>query len=338
MMCKDLRVLHHVRDQRIGMPLTITQYRHMTLEVLIDRLVNRGVYWLAHEICRFMKLESARAVNRVLVHWASTVIQTHPGSDDVVADIIISKLRNTRGIKFVDIAKASWSRKELAIRLLDQEPRASEQVPMLLNMAEDELALQKALQSGDTDLIYFVMTRLREKMPSSGDFNRMIHNYPLASALYQQLCRLTEPEALMEYYHQHDMYRDKAFLTVKNAYEEARTPEELAANLREALELYAQDKGDGGFMANATEDQLRLITFQKKMSQKHGSKFQGLSVSDTLFFLITRGDLASADMLRKQYKVPDKRFYWIKVKALAKAGDWAELERFGKAKSPIGYE
>jgi hypothetical protein len=86
-----------------------------------------------------------------------------------VADIIISKLRNTRGIKFVDIAKASWSRKDLAIRLLDQEPRASEQVPMLMNMGEDELALQKALHSGDTDLIYFVMTRLREKMVGAGE-------------------------------------------------------------------------------------------------------------------------------------------------------------------------
>lgn len=71
---QNLRVLHHVRDQRIGMPLTIAQYRRMSLEVLIDRLVNRGVYWLAHEICRFMKLESTRAVNRVLVHWASTVV------------------------------------------------------------------------------------------------------------------------------------------------------------------------------------------------------------------------------------------------------------------------
>lgn len=79
------------------------------------------------------------------------------------------------------------------------------------------------------------------------------------------------------------MYREKAFLTVKNAYEEANVPEDLGATLRDALELYAQDKSDGGFMANATEDQLRLITFQKKMSQKHGSKFQGLSVSDTLF-------------------------------------------------------
>ena len=37
-------------------------------------------------------------------------------------------------------------------QLLDYEPRASDQVPLLLAMKEDRLALQKAVDSGDTDL------------------------------------------------------------------------------------------------------------------------------------------------------------------------------------------
>lgn len=37
-------------------------------------------------------------------------------------------------------------------QLLDHEPRASDQVPLLLAMKEDRLALQKAVDSGDTDL------------------------------------------------------------------------------------------------------------------------------------------------------------------------------------------
>jgi len=35
---------------------------------------------------------------------------------------------------------------------LDHESRASDQVPLLLMMKEDRLALQKAVDSGDTDL------------------------------------------------------------------------------------------------------------------------------------------------------------------------------------------
>jgi hypothetical protein len=40
----------------------------------------------------------------------------------------------------------------LFIQLLDYETRASDQVPLLLTMKEDNLALIKAVDSGDTDL------------------------------------------------------------------------------------------------------------------------------------------------------------------------------------------
>ena len=46
-----------------------------------------------------------------------------------------------------------------------------------------------------------------------------------------------------------------------------------------------------------------------------------------------------AEQLRKEFKVPDKRFHWLKVRALAESRDWIELEKFAKSKkSPIGYE
>jgi len=37
-------------------------------------------------------------------------------------------------------------------QLLDYEPRAADQVPLLMNMQENELALNKAIESGDSDL------------------------------------------------------------------------------------------------------------------------------------------------------------------------------------------
>jgi hypothetical protein len=35
---------------------------------------------------------------------------------------------------------------------LDYEPRAADQVPLLISMQQDDLALSKAIESGDTDL------------------------------------------------------------------------------------------------------------------------------------------------------------------------------------------
>lgn len=40
----------------------------------------------------------------------------------------------------------------LCQQLLDYEPRAGDQVPLLMSMGQDELALVKAIESGDTDL------------------------------------------------------------------------------------------------------------------------------------------------------------------------------------------
>jgi hypothetical protein len=37
-------------------------------------------------------------------------------------------------------------------------------------------------------------------------------------------------------------------------------------------------------------------------------------------------------------QVPDKRFWWVAVRALSTARDWATLEQFAKSKkSPIGF-
>lgn len=36
-MCRDLRVLNAVRDYTVGIPLTHTQFKQMTVQVLIDR-------------------------------------------------------------------------------------------------------------------------------------------------------------------------------------------------------------------------------------------------------------------------------------------------------------
>jgi hypothetical protein len=34
------------------MPLTLAQYRLLTLDVVVDRLIARGVHWLANLICK----------------------------------------------------------------------------------------------------------------------------------------------------------------------------------------------------------------------------------------------------------------------------------------------
>lgn len=55
------------------------------------------------------------------------------------------------------------------LQLLDYESKASEQVELLLKLQENKSALHKAVESGDTDLVYMVVLKLRDTMPL-GDF------------------------------------------------------------------------------------------------------------------------------------------------------------------------
>jgi hypothetical protein len=94
------------------------------------------------------------APDGVLKHWACAKV-ARDGDDAAVCAAVVGKLTGGGGsVRFAEIARRAWEagRPQLATRLLDHEPRAAEQVPLLLSMQEDRLALGKAVDSGDTDL------------------------------------------------------------------------------------------------------------------------------------------------------------------------------------------
>ena len=73
-------------------------------------------------------------------------------SDEHVAARIINRLANAKGISYAEIARVALNRKDVALKLLDKEPKPSAQVQLLLCMDEDDLAIKKAIESGDSDL------------------------------------------------------------------------------------------------------------------------------------------------------------------------------------------
>jgi hypothetical protein len=80
-----------------------------------------------------------------------------------VCELIRAKLSGIASVSYADIAATADSvgRRKLATMLLDFEPRAADQVPLLLKMREGGLALAKAVDSGDTDLMFLALLDLR---------------------------------------------------------------------------------------------------------------------------------------------------------------------------------
>jgi hypothetical protein len=69
---------------------------------------------------------------------------------------------------------------------MDYECSANLQVPLLLRLGEDRPALVKAIESGNTDLVYTVLLHLRENMPL-GEFQVPWHLTVLSIVIHRYL-------------------------------------------------------------------------------------------------------------------------------------------------------
>jgi hypothetical protein len=123
--------------------------------------------------------------------------------------------------------------------------------------------------------------------------------------------------------------------------------EEKVKALREASNKL--NNGKLPILGKLAEEQMELIMEQKKLeenpSNARNRQFIGLSVSDTLKMLIKDSKHepklgAAAVALAKKFKVPDKRFYRIKIKALAQTKQWDALHKFSQEKKnpPCGFK
>ncbi|KAJ6237379.1 vacuolar protein sorting vps16 [Anaeramoeba flamelloides] len=352
-MCRDLRILNAVRDFEVGIPITYNQFMRFGIEPLILRLVNYLHHFLAFKICKYSKIRP----ETVLEDWAcSMIIYKSITEQNRLEKVILGKLDTHRKeggivVSYANIARVAFERghKELAKKLLFQEPKPQNQVPLLIAMKNDREALKKAVQSGDADLIFTVLLHLidtikyeRSRMNSSS-FMRLISNSETAQSLLVRYSRRKETRVLKNVFQSlGQMKKLGLYVAWRSFY--MKDPNQRIESLLEAQSSF--QSAQNNLYKKITEDQIKLLQLQLSYEQEKSNESQrsmsfeyfGLSVSDTLSLLIERGEKKYADKLKKDFKIPDKRFWWLKIKALAKVRKFDDLHEFAKQKSPIGYE
>ncbi|SPO38788.1 related to vacuolar protein sorting 16 [Pseudozyma flocculosa] len=292
-------------------------------------------------------------------------------------------------ISFSEVAWTAWKagRRNLATRLLDHEARAIDQVPLLLDMHEDKLALVKAIESGDTDLIYHVLLRLMAQL-SRGDFFRIVQapisdalaptsaieasasgreksgsiggggggasvlagtgwhglqptrqHLALASNLLEVYAKEVDRDLLKDFYYQDDRRTDSALVALEEAYaipadSEAHVSDKVF-KLKSATKFFQEDK----------ERVLEVKALDKEDVVANnsggggvGAGYLGLSLNETLRKCLRSNLHKKAEKLRSEFKVNDRRWWYIKMRALADGNDWDALWNFANSKkSPVGY-
>uniref|UniRef100_A0A093VGE7 Probable vacuolar protein sorting-associated protein 16 homolog n=1 Tax=Talaromyces marneffei PM1 TaxID=1077442 RepID=A0A093VGE7_TALMA len=333
-----LRVLKAVRDFEIGMPISSEQYLRLTPERLLDRLINRHHYLLAIRMSEYIRLPT----DKIYVHWASQKVKASTADDDSVCKLIVQRLEGKSGISFETIAQSAYDegRAHLATQLLNHEPRAGKQVPLLLNMEEDSIALDKAMESGDPDLIYYVLLHLRKKLPLS-TFFRTINDRPVAAALVEASARDGDVELLKDLYYQDDRPIDGSNILIS----EALSRDDVHTKI-DKLGLAARvltDAKDAAtqFQQKSIFEATQLLRVQEGLDKElsDGPEYVGLSLNETVYRLIKSGYGKRAQRLYSDFKMTESTFWWIRLRALVAKRDWGELEEISKMrKSPIGWE
>ena len=340
-MCEKLRVLNAVRDYRIGLPLSNEQYDFLTSEKLIQRLIHRREYLLAIRISDYLRLST----NKIYVHWASQKVRNSNADEDTICTTVVDKLNNKRGISFEYIARAAHDegRSHLATQLLNHESRAGKQVPLLLSMSEDELALDKAIASGDTDLVFFVLLHLRKTLPLASFF-RLLTNRPLATALVESSARDQDQSLLKDLYYQDDRRLDGANLLFSEALAQT-APQTKIDKLKLASKLLADSTKDptASLYHKSYQEAQNLIRLQASLDNDFhaGEKtYMGLSLNATLHRLILTAHGKRANKIASDFRVAERTFAWIRLRALVAKRDWTELEEIASKnkRSSIGWE
>lgn len=335
-MCTTLRVLNAVRDYNIGLPLSYSQYQRLTPTALLTRLTNRSEYLLALRVAGYLRLPT----DRIYVHWATQKVHQSSASEDEITAQIVQKLAGQRGISFEEIARAAYDegRPRLATSLLNHEPRAGKQVPLLLSMEEDEIALDKAIESLDTDLIFYVLLHLKHKLPLA-TFFRTISSRPLATHLIESSARLDDTELLKDLYYQDDRRLDGALIFLRDAIAQP-NPRAAIDKITLGSKLLTDSKEHTFELTNLNAAAALLKTQEAMDRDLPPGGYSGLSLNQTYYRLTENGHHARAKKLSSAFSMPEKTTWHVRLRALLDAREFREIEEWAlKAKkSPIGFE
>ncbi|KAM0932749.1 putative transcription factor WD40-like family [Dioscorea sansibarensis] len=342
-MCKILRVLNAVRNYEIGIPLSIQQYKVLTAPVLIDRLINANHHLVALRISEYINLNP----EVVVMHWSCAKITASAAIQDVpLLETLLDKLKLCKGVSYAAIAAHAdnCGRRKLAALLVDHEPRSSKQVPLLLSIAEEDTALVKATESGDTDLVYLVLFHIWQKRPPL-DFFGTINARHLARDLFIKYVRCYKHEFLKDFFLSTGQLQDVAFLLLKESWEIEKNPMASKGTplhgpriklIEKAQNLFAETK-EHMFESKAAEEHAKLLRIQHEIEvSTKQAIFMDSSISDTIRTCIVLGNHRAAMKVRTEFRVSEKRWYWLKAFALSTIRDWDALEKFSKEKRPPG--
>ncbi|KAL2315263.1 hypothetical protein POMI540_1304 [Schizosaccharomyces pombe] len=333
--CRELRVLNAARDPNVGIYITHEEYLHLGLERLIQRFSCRQLYGLAVQASMWMQIPC----DWVYIQWAQTYIKQSSEPEEVVLDNIVKRLSSRKYISYEKIARTAYQegRLILSTKLLDFEPLAKHQVMLLLNMEAYEQALKKVIETMDNNLIIYVVLQIKQQM-AIASFFQILNEYPDAVKVYVEFAKKNDRKTLHDFFYQDDNKQGIAVLAVEDTLKTA-TVNQRITSLKSAAKVCSESK-ELSLEEKCLGDEIKLLQLQQTYEDQFTGNFVGLTVNEVVVKLIQINQTQRANKLRSEFQIPEKRFAWLKLRALVAIRDWVQIEQWAGSmrRSPIGFE
>ncbi|KAL3808465.1 hypothetical protein ACHAXA_000878 [Cyclostephanos tholiformis] len=317
---RKLRVLNALRKSGTGFAMTSSQYDSVMPKGVVARLVVSGRASLAASISEYLKL------GRRVSDYAKAM---------KAAAYVSSSI--SRNVNMTDSQIA-----EEAIRIIRGEEKNSAQPkdhtaaspPSSGMYASVALAAHRSGRKGVADLLIMLEQSPTDKVHALIAIGYFADAAAVAcrhmDAALQMAKKALRPTAVVG-----DNDREKNKVEM----------------MKEASKIFDLGGKDCAFHKTCTDEQISLISDQEQLRQSYGSMEvapPSSSLTSTIMSIIKYAavDPRSAhrlqsdfDRIAKKYKVPEKRQWCVKVRALSESGQWAALRNFAadsRAKPPIG--
>lgn len=363
------RVMNAVSSADVGIPLTKSQFDNLGLAMLVGRVARYGLHTLAIRLATFGGISPSQ----VFSEWATAVLHGNGNeTDDNIANMIIERFESFRRsynasgpqgnngklrLPYFKAAEAAHAigRSKCAELLLRKETRPAPKVAMYLKMGREAPAVVASVASGDPELVLDALGTILEKK-SVRETARLLRTLPpalshrAADLFSTHLKQIGDINSLKWVYLELGRRREAAVVDIYKADQHEDSVERL-----EELEKAALGLGRG--------HSRRICDFEIQTLQ-HASAVASCAIEvekrgrlapGTLRYandgdLLARAILEIGDSnkrqdmllrLRREVRVPDRRFFWVCLNSMGEGGDFESIEQlsnsggFGKA-PPIG--
>ncbi|EGV61977.1 Vacuolar protein sorting-associated protein 16 [Yamadazyma tenuis] len=379
-----IKVLNQLKSADISLFLTSKEADILGWDKIIGMLLNRDQYLLALKVISLLDLQYLR--DKIYVHWCCYKIKKEIDVEDSeLYKIIAKKLVSARDdaskknyVSVVEISEIAFEegRLDLCNYLINLEPTIVKKVEQYLKFEKLEIALIKAFESAEYDLVKVLLMHLHSTL-SVSQFFKILHQNEshsitdpisedidtsnqilvvdgnLVESFWVQSIGKHHREVMEKYYKQEDMKVELSIERLKYFLKQNESPPDISTGLLTYYEDYKMKllklSGSSGDRQNYKfhQSELDVLELQKKLSDTYQTDFFSTkSLSQILVKLINMHQLKQGHKIVKDFKMSLSKFWYLILETYCSTSNFDRLHQFilsssndkTNLKSPIGFQ